>query len=187
MVRACPAAVLSEPCFRANTAGIGDKMLSVLRVRMRLTVHRRVGTPRVRAAGTGRVRVCIGHRHRHGARSASARESDMGYGLGACMGSRRGALSGPVAFPKMLPKRAKRGNARRVRRAPPARICVDSPPRHPTGVSHRGCWLSIRDKITRPRCPGAFLCIPEPTMGRWWRGVDSTEETGANFLDDPLG
>jgi hypothetical protein len=82
-------------------------MLSVLRVRMRLTVHRRVGTPRVRAAGTGRVRVCIGHRHRHGARSASARESDMhmGYGLGACMGSRRGALSGPVAFPKMLPKR----------------------------------------------------------------------------------
>lgn len=130
MVRACPAAVLSEPCFRANTAGIGDKMLSVLRVRMRLTVHRRVGTPRVRAAGTGRVRVCIGHRHRHGARSASARESDMGYGLGACMGSRRGALSGPVAFPKMLPKRAKRGNARRVRRAPPARVY--SPPRHPT-------------------------------------------------------
>jgi len=127
-------------------------MLSVLRVRMRLTVHRRVGTPRVRAAGTGRVRVCIGHRHRHGARSASARESDMGYGLGACMGSRRGALSGPVAFPKMLPKRAKRGNARRVRRAPPARVCVDSPPRHPTGVSHRGCWLSVY--VTKLLVPG---------------------------------
>jgi hypothetical protein len=56
-------------------------MLSVLRVRMRLTVHRRVGTPRVRAAGTGRVRVrasAIGIAMEHGLRRHAKAIWDMG-------------------------------------------------------------------------------------------------------------
>ena len=175
--------------------------------------------------------VCVGTRER--------------YGLWArrLHGSRRGALSGPVAFPTIVlaPKTkreacnlydqlfamyqawacvgAVRGSAPLVDSHEPPRYghtpyaTVRSPSAgcsaRATGVGGGGaggvtgsrprharvlarCTIRSRShtyihKITRPRCPGAFLCIPEPTMGRWCRGVNSTEETGATRLDEPLG
>ena len=177
MVRACLVGTVFQS--RERTPRIGDRrcclcFVTVSRMPVCVSValaDRRVALAVVSCQARGGLAVNWPGLHRHGARSASARvdrestarESDIGYtdrwARPACMGGRRGALSGPVAFPTMFGCSPNRNQARGRGRARSPRSAAVRPSAARRSRATQRVFARGRHGAFRAACASSFSVL----------------------------